>query len=116
MPDIRIIAVPPGEAPLWVREKWVGLKLPLAVGTRAVEARGVGVLTAPKSFFAFLGALFRGETHVTTGYVARADVAVDLLEAASPDAAKWWRENTPQLLERRRLFIFDKDSCEPVNA
>ena len=28
-PTIRIIGVPPGEAPLWVREKWVGLELPL---------------------------------------------------------------------------------------
>src|SRR5712664_1703512 len=27
---IRIFAVPPGEAPAWVREKWVGLELPLA--------------------------------------------------------------------------------------
>ena len=27
---IRIVGVPPGEAPLWVREKWLGLELPLA--------------------------------------------------------------------------------------
>ena len=27
---IRIIAAPPGEAPLWVRQKWVGLDLPVA--------------------------------------------------------------------------------------
>jgi hypothetical protein len=27
---VRIIAVPPGEAPLWVREKWVGVELPVA--------------------------------------------------------------------------------------
>jgi hypothetical protein len=116
MPDIRIIAVPPGEAPLWVREKWVGLKLPLAIGKRAVQARSVGVLTAPKSFFAFLGALFRGQTHVSAGYVVRAAVAVEILESASPDAAKWWRENTPQLLARDRLFIFRKETCELLSA
>jgi hypothetical protein len=23
--EIRIVAIPPGQAPLWVREKWVGL-------------------------------------------------------------------------------------------
>jgi hypothetical protein len=34
--SVRIIAVPPGEAPLWVREKWVGLTLPL---TRFDSAR-----------------------------------------------------------------------------
>jgi hypothetical protein len=27
---VRILTVPPGEAPGWVREKWVGLELPLA--------------------------------------------------------------------------------------
>ena len=27
--NVRIVAVPLGEAPLWVREKWVGLELPL---------------------------------------------------------------------------------------
>ena len=27
---VRIIAAPPGEAPLWVRQKWVGLDLPVA--------------------------------------------------------------------------------------
>jgi hypothetical protein len=26
---VRIVAVPPGEAPLWVRQKWVGLDLPV---------------------------------------------------------------------------------------
>jgi len=31
---IRVIAVPAGEAPPWVREKWVGLELPLTLLTR----------------------------------------------------------------------------------
>ena len=115
MPDIRIIAVPPGEAPLWVREKWVGLKLP-TLGRNAVQARSVGVLSAPKSFLAYLAAVFRGQTQVTTGYIVRAAEAVRILEAASPEAAKWWRENTPTILEHQRLFIFNKDVCEPVNA
>ena len=26
---VRIVAVPPGEAPLWVRQRWVGLDLPV---------------------------------------------------------------------------------------
>src|SRR5215471_17510443 len=32
--SVRILRPPPGEAPLWVREKWVGLELPLAYGAR----------------------------------------------------------------------------------
>src|SRR5437660_9122721 len=36
---LRITSVPPGEAPLWVREKWVGLSLPLA--QRKAQARSL---------------------------------------------------------------------------
>lgn len=115
MPSIRIIATPPGEAPDWVREKWVGLKLPLAMGKGAMRVRGVGVLTAPRSFFAYLAAVFRGQTQMIKGYIVHTDAAIHVLEAASPDAAKWWRENTPRLLGPNGLFVFNEEACELVN-
>src|SRR5580704_4538322 len=43
---LRIIAVPPGEAPLWVREKWVGLELPVAQ-RQSRKFLTSGVLSAP---------------------------------------------------------------------
>src|SRR2546430_13393547 len=58
----RITSVPPGEAPLWVREKWVGLSLPLA--QRKAQARSLftsGVLSGPRGFFASIGALLAGK-------------------------------------------------------
>jgi hypothetical protein len=115
MPSIRIIATPPGEAPEWVRAKWVGLKLPLAIGKSAATVRSVGVLSAPKSFLAYLTAVFRGETHITKGYIVHTDAAIHVLEATSPDAAKWWRENTPRLLGPKGLFVFNEEACELVN-
>jgi hypothetical protein len=49
---IRIIATPPGEAPLWVREKWIGLELPLVDGDSAAqEVFTSGVLSGPRNRF-----------------------------------------------------------------
>lgn len=47
---VRIVAVPPGEAPDWVREKWVGLDLTLAQ-SRPTPQRlyTAGVLSGPRS-------------------------------------------------------------------
>jgi hypothetical protein len=101
--------VPPGEAPEWVREKWVGLKLPLAQSTadsRIVMAGGV--LTAPRSFFARLVALFTGRFHPAEGYVVDATAALSVLEAAHPEAAAWWKEHTPHMFRAGRTFVFAK--------
>jgi hypothetical protein len=49
---IRIVRIPPGEAPFWVREKWVGLELPLADGDRGPRgAYTSGVLSGPRNRF-----------------------------------------------------------------
>jgi hypothetical protein len=51
---IRIIAVPPGEAPLWVREKWVGLDLPVARYSGRGWRENTPHLIAPKRYLVFL--------------------------------------------------------------
>ena len=45
---ICVTAVPAGEAPQWVREKWVGVELPLALRS-AHDFRTFGVLSGPRS-------------------------------------------------------------------
>ena len=58
VPHVRITATPPGEAPLWVREKWVGLVLPLAPGGSAPGTYLTsGVLSGPQTRLALLIAL-----------------------------------------------------------
>ena len=49
---VRIIAVPPGEAPLWVREKWVGVELPVARYSSACTFYAYGVLSLPRTWVA----------------------------------------------------------------
>lgn len=111
---VRIIAVPPGEAPLWVREKWVGLELPTAGDPAPRRMFGYGVLSMPRSILAQWWGLIRGRAERISGYAVASVDAVEILAAASPEAAAWWRENVPDLVGRRRYFVFHADVCELV--
>ena len=110
---LRIVSVPAGEAPLWVREKWVGLSLPLAQrGKSARRFPTGGVLSGPKSFLASLWALVRGKVAWESGFAVDAEAAVTALATRSPDAAAWWRANTPHLVRPGRQFIFKREAAE----
>jgi hypothetical protein len=110
---IRIIACPPGEAPLSVRLAWVGLELPLAPrrATRRL-AMTSGVISAPRGLWQCIAALFLGRSGVQTGYSVNALEAVNLLQAKDPVAAAWWREHCGHLLDGKRWFLFPTASCE----
>ena len=114
---LRITAAPPGEAPLWVREKWVGLSLPLA--RRRAGALSVftsGVLSGPKSFFASIGALLTGRLKRRSGFLVETQAAIAVLAKSSPEAATWWQQNTPHLLRPRRYFVFPEDVGQVVSG
>jgi hypothetical protein len=108
--QLYVTSVPPGEAPLWVREKWVGLTLPLAQPC-ADPRRGLvaGVLTGPRGILAQLLALFTGRFRVSEGYFVDASAALRALESAHPEAAAWWKEHRPDLWRPGRRFLFQKD-------
>ena len=108
---IRIIAAPPGEAPLWVREKWVGLDLPVTRYSGQGRFLALGVLTAPRSWLGQWIAVIRGRAERVAGYMVEAVPAVGILGEKSPEAAMWWRENTPHLMAPRRYLIFHEDVC-----
>src|SRR6266702_2282223 len=97
---LRITSVPPGEAPLWVREKWVGLSLPLA--QRKAQS-------GPRGFFASIAALLAGKLQRRSGFVVETQAAISVLAKSSPEAAAWWQENTPHLLRKTRYFVFPQD-------
>ena len=108
---MQITQVPTGEAPLWVRQKWVGLALPLAQGSAdPVRRRGAGVLTGPKSRLAMLAALLTGKVPVHEGYIVEVGAAISVLEANRPEAATWWKQNAAHMLRPGKKFIFDS-SC-----
>jgi hypothetical protein len=112
---VRIFAVPPGEAPAWVREKWVGLELPLAQGC-LTSSGGLtaGVLSGPRTSFARLTTLMLGRYQRRRGFKVNVLEAITVLENASPEAANWWRVNAPHLMTPSRVFLFPEDVCMVV--
>jgi hypothetical protein len=108
---VRIIAVPPGEAPLWVREKWVGLDLPVARYSSPTMFFGYGVLSLPRTWMAQWWGVVQGHAERISGFAVESVRAVDILSASSPQAAEWWRQNAPHLIAPNRYLIFHEEVC-----
>jgi hypothetical protein len=108
---VRITSVPPGEAPLWVREKWVGLELPICGPAIPRTYRTVGVVTGSGSLVGFLFAVLRRRTKNTPGYLVSGEAALVALEEVSPDAAAWWRANAPGFFQPGRYLVFQETAC-----
>jgi hypothetical protein len=114
---VRIESIPEGEAPLWVREQWVGLVLPLAQHRQApLQFLTSGVLTGPKSLTSWLFALFTGKFVRQAGYKVQAKAAVEILATRSPEAAAWWRENAAHTLQAGRYFVFRQGVVRVTNS
>ena len=92
---INIIDVPPGEAPEWVREEWVGLRLPISDDQETEGLVQIGVLG--------------GESQDRGGYRIDTTEAITALRGVSPGAAEWWETNVP--LGFIKCLSFRKDVC-----
>jgi len=114
--QIEIVETPPGEAPLNVREAWVGLRLPtIDERSNAQTWHTIGVVRGPASFFGSLFALLVGKTKPVQGFRVASAVAIDLLAEHSPEAAAWWRTNAPRFLEPKRQFLFHAHACRVID-
>ncbi len=110
--NVRIMKRPPGEAPVDVRDAWIGLSVPVLRGySRPIRRVGVGVLSGPRTWLATWLTGFFGRGPRTRGYIVDTAAAVSLLEKANPLAAAWWRTNAPHLLEPGRCLLFEEDCC-----
>ena len=101
MTRIRVVEVPPGEAPLWVRREWVGVELPLA----------------KVSGSEFAGGVLGGDSDVTLidSYAVSLHDAIDALTESSPSAADWWSKWSRSPFGRRfDGLLFPKSACESV--
>jgi len=110
--EIEIVAIPEGEAPLWVRQSWLGIRMPLLKsGIRKTHTSGV--LTGPKTFLKALGAILIKKTSLQEGYLVRSAVAIRELEKHNIKAAEWWRNNT-DFHKEGRVFMFQVYACKEV--
>ena len=69
--------VPIGDAPMWVRESWVGIKLPY---TQFGKCADYGVIS-------------HEQVTPSVGFYVPQDVAIEHLKAYAPRAAQWWIDN-----------------------
>jgi hypothetical protein len=97
---VRIVATPPGEAPLDVRGAWVGLTLPL-------------YNPAPCTMATF-GVVTRSRQSPMTGYMVNGRQAVEILATKAPWAAAWWLEQTPYVVVGNYVLVFPVEVCEIV--
>jgi hypothetical protein len=109
---VRIIAVPAGEAPLWVREKWVGLTLPLTRFPTSKTFWTFGALTGPRTCLRQIWAIVRGRGERISGFAVDGNRAIEILAASSPEAAGWWREHAAEFVAPRRYLLFQAEVCQ----
>ena len=100
---IEIIDMPEGEAPEWVRKEWIGLKLPLFYGA-SPNTCCRGVVTWDK-------------VPCGSGYNVLVIDALKILSLESPEAVKWWKEESiyKEVGIEGGLFIFNEKACEIIN-
>ena len=111
---IKIVALPPGEAPQEIREAWVGIVLPLVPRhLRPIGSRQFGVLSGPKTplMLKIAGVFGLGKVHPKV-YLVDARTALRLLAEHAPLAEAWWRSNTPHLYRDGILLGFAEYVCE----
>ena len=113
---IKIIDIPPGEAPEDVRRAWIGVVIPLArKSANPVRRRGFGVLSGPRiRLVAFVRWLVGGGSR-EHGYIVDAKTAFDLLASHDRVAHEWWREHTPHLFHERQQLLFHDHACEVID-
>jgi hypothetical protein len=100
---VRIVDVPRGEAPLEIREAWVGALLPLRSWETQPGTVKSGSMLTP------------GGPVLDDGYAVAGRAAIQALGRSSPAAAAWWRANASQVLESGYRFVFPVEVCERVS-
>lgn len=99
-----------------MRQKWVGLELPVMRYAPHRKFLTFGVLSAAHSWPAQWAAILRGHAERIAGYAVEAVSAVGILAKVSPEAAAWWRENTPHLLAPKRYLVFHEEVCRVADT
>jgi hypothetical protein len=107
---IRVIRTPHGDSPQEIREAWIGTTLPI-VGRRARRQLTYDETQGHRNLlWVTLLATFRIGKFQRV-YTVHAKTAVDILAQHRPEAADWWRQNTPHVLGRFRYLGFQEDVC-----
>ena len=122
---IRILTIPPGDAPEWVRQAWVELELPLVpqhagpVDTSFVDEFAARLAKANPKAGDWMRKLTAAapqpapEPPRDQVYIGE---AVAVLAKSNPQAAQWWRDNFRKAIEGGHKFEFAPEVYERVGS
>lgn len=109
----EVTKAPDGDSPQFVRDAWVGVQFralqgaPITMPTRAASAQRTGN-----------GAGRGAKPEITKrrGYPVKAREVLGLLALRNTEAAQWYIQNVPQMLDREQVFMFDETCCRAITA
>ncbi len=102
MDAIKIVSMPTGKAPRWVRKEWLGLVIPL---TKISEEERKDLVSSD----VLGGKVKRGDKN-SNGYLVSTKIAVAILEEKNPTAAGWWRTES-----KAKLYLeFGVKFCDRI--
>lgn len=97
---LKIVALPPGEAPEEIRRAWIGVEIPLRKHSSSpITMSTVGVVSG------------KG-TETATGYSVGGAEALAALGAYNPEALAWWKNNARHTSQYGYVFLFPTEVCE----
>lgn len=112
---IEITDLPDGKNPQWVRQAWVGLKLPclsdVPVKSRVLE---IDDRSSRSDWPGLLRNMLFGRTgrYVERhGYQVSAKAAVGILSLSNEDAAVWWIDNARAQINQDVPLLFETRCC-----
>jgi hypothetical protein len=95
----KIIRIPNGEAPRWVRSAWVGLVLPRTSAQAASDITGIFTKQVEE------GSRYQSE------YKTTFRTALTVLNEVNPAAAQWWQNEIASKTLKNEFLVFDDLSC-----
>ena len=110
---IEITDVPPGAAPDWVRQTWVGMQLK-AVQSTPVTMPTVSMRGGQKSKLSIIWNMLSGQATTRTGYIVNARDAIGLMALKNEEAAQWCIDNTPLALDPKQVLLFEQSCCRLI--
>lgn len=108
----EVVSAPEGASPQWVRDAWVGVQFkalqgaPVSMPTQSAAARSGRV---PR----IMAQRASGVTE-RRGYPTKARDVLGLLALHNAEAARWYIDNAPQMLNPDQVFLFDERHCHAI--
>ncbi len=109
----EVVSAPEGASPQWVRDAWVGVQFealqgaPVSMPTQSAATRTGGLSRM----------LAQRPSGVTErrGYPTKARDVLGLLALHNAEAARWYIDNAPQMLNPDQVFLFHERHCHAIS-